>query len=214
MNNHARFSALKQRIGGNREPMGYEHTFGMLRETGWHITPPNADIRRIVSELEFALRLDEEKGGIYTDCVSSALDEAEKALDAEGVLTRTACRAAEEKLLPMADAAKEYAVILCAQLVPAVALVCKARDPSRHTDRQSIRRHHDRSDGVSAVIGARLQISPVPGARGVVVGLGHILRMRVIAFRVKQFTQLARFVKPLHFETLTAERIVFGKHIY
>ena len=39
MNNDARFSALKQRVGGNREVMGYEMTFGMPRETQWHITP-------------------------------------------------------------------------------------------------------------------------------------------------------------------------------
>ena len=89
MNNDARFSALKQRVGGNREVMGYEMTFGMPRETQWHITPPNKHQRRIISELEFALKLDDVNNGKYSEYISSALD-------------------------VVAAAAKEYSLILCA----------------------------------------------------------------------------------------------------
>ena len=116
MNNDARFSGLKQRIGGNREIVGFEHTFGMPKETQWHITPPGDSIRRIMSELEFALKLDtaKEHAGEFSGDISAALDIIEASLDSEGVLTNSACDAAEKKLLPLAPAAKEYSLILCA----------------------------------------------------------------------------------------------------
>lgn len=114
MNNDARFSRLKQQIGGNREPMGYEMTFGMPRELQWHITPPNKHIRRIISELEFALKLDGANENRFSEDISAALDIAEAALKNEGVLTKSACEAAEARLMPLAPAAKEYSLILCA----------------------------------------------------------------------------------------------------
>ena len=114
MNNDARFSRLKQQIGGNREPMGYEMTFGMPRELQWHITPPNKHIRRIISELEFALKLDGANENRFSGDISAALDIAEAALKEEGVLTKSACEAAEARLMPLAPAAKEYSLILCA----------------------------------------------------------------------------------------------------
>ena len=91
MNNDARFSYLKQKIGGNREIMGYEMTFGMPKETQWHITPPNDSIRRIISELEFCLKLDGANDHKYASDISAALDVIEKSLDTEGVLTKSAC---------------------------------------------------------------------------------------------------------------------------
>ncbi len=114
MNNDARFSALKQRVGGNREVTGYEMTFGMPRETQWHITPPNKHQRRIISELEFALKLDDVNNGKYSEYISSALDVVASSLESEGVLTATACAEAEKRLMPLAAAAKEYSLILCA----------------------------------------------------------------------------------------------------
>lgn len=114
MNNDARFSALKQKVGGNREVTGYEMTFGMPREMQWHITPPNRHIRRILSQLEFALRLDEENGGAFSGKIAAALNEVERSLKEEGVLTASACREAERRLLPLQEAAKDYSLILCA----------------------------------------------------------------------------------------------------
>ncbi len=114
MNNDARFSALKQKVGGNREVMGFEHTFGMPKETLYHITPVNRYIRRILSELEFALKLDGAEGGVFTSAVSDALTILEGAMDEDGVLTRAVCERAEEALLPLEAAAKEYSLILCA----------------------------------------------------------------------------------------------------
>ena len=112
-NNDARFSALKQRIGGEREVMGYEMSFGMPKETMWHITPPNGTIRRVVSELEFALKLDDANDGKFADDISAALDIAEKAIERDGTLTFSACEETEKKLLPLEKAAKEYSLILC-----------------------------------------------------------------------------------------------------
>lgn len=114
MNNDARFSALKQRVGGNREVMGYEMTFGMPRETQWHITPPNKHQRRIISELEFALKLDDVNNGKYSEYISSALDVVASSLESEGVLTATACAEAEEKLSRSPLPRNEYSLILCA----------------------------------------------------------------------------------------------------
>ncbi len=113
MNNDVRFAALRKRIGGNREIMGYEMSFGMPRETQWRITPPNNDIRRIVSELEFALKLDGARGGKFADEISDSISVLEKSLDEEEVITKTACLEAEEKLQPLVPAAKEYSLILC-----------------------------------------------------------------------------------------------------
>ena len=112
-NNDARFSALRQRVGGEREVMGYEMSFGMPKETMWHITPPNGTIRRVMSELEFALKLDDANDGKFADDISAALDTAEKAIESDGTLTFSACGETEKKLLPLEKAAKEYSLILC-----------------------------------------------------------------------------------------------------
>ena len=114
MNNDARFAALRAKVGGVREPMGYEMTFGQPKEAAWHITAPNKHIRRILSEVEFALKLDEYSERKFTGEISAALGVLEAAIADEGVLTKSACYAAEAALMPLASAAKEYNVILCA----------------------------------------------------------------------------------------------------
>ncbi len=114
MNNNARFTALRQKIGGVREVTGFEYTFGRTKEAGWHITPPNKNIRRILSEVEFALKMDEAEGGIHAGPIARSLDILEAAIRDEGVLTNTACHKAEEALLPLKEAAKAYGLILCA----------------------------------------------------------------------------------------------------
>ena len=73
MNNDARFAALRAKVGGVREPMGYEMTFGQPKEAAWHITAPNKHIRRILSEVEFALKLDEYSERKFTGEISAAL---------------------------------------------------------------------------------------------------------------------------------------------
>ena len=59
------FIKLKTSVGGNREQHGYEETFGQPREEQQHITVPAKHIRRILSQLEFAIRLTAEREGEF-----------------------------------------------------------------------------------------------------------------------------------------------------
>lgn len=108
------YSRLKKAVGGNREKMRYEDTFGMPMEEKQHITPPNRWNRRILGELDFAIRLSEENGHAYDDCIGQALALLQTRMNEEGVLTNASCQAAEELLAPCAAAAKEYGLILVA----------------------------------------------------------------------------------------------------
>ena len=108
----AKYTKLKKQIGGNREQVHYEETFGMPREEAAKITMPNKHIRRVLAETEFAIRLSEEKEHKFDDIVDAALDYMLGVVAEEGVLTKTACYKAEEMLLPMKESAKEYSLIL------------------------------------------------------------------------------------------------------
>ncbi len=107
-----KYAALKKRVGGNREVMGYEETFGMPREEQGHITMPNKFIRRILGEIEFAIRLSGVQGNKFDSEINAALDYLTSVMDEEGVLTKTACFEAENMLMPLSAAAKEYKLIL------------------------------------------------------------------------------------------------------
>lgn len=108
----AKYTKLKKQIGGNREQFHYEETFGMPREEAARITMPNKDIRRILAETEFAIRLSEEKEHKFDAIVDEALEYMLSVVNEEGVLTKSACCKAEEILLPLKDSAKEYRLIL------------------------------------------------------------------------------------------------------
>jgi len=107
-----KYNALKRRVGGNRELMGYEHSMGMPKETQQHITPAPLHIVRILSEAEYGIRLSASLGGKYDNLLHCALDTLTDAMDKDGVLTKTICLAAERMLLPMAADAKAYKLIL------------------------------------------------------------------------------------------------------
>ncbi|NLZ36762.1 MAG: alpha-mannosidase [Clostridiales bacterium] len=109
----AKFTALKTAVGGNREKTGFEFTFGMPREAQMHITPPNKTITRILAQLEFALKLNDEKKNAYHDIINSALDFLTAEIKENGVITYKAAEAAEQLLMPMAEEAKSYKLILC-----------------------------------------------------------------------------------------------------
>lgn len=109
---YAKFAALKRAVAGNREPMGYEFSFGMTREEQSHITPPARFVIRILSELEFAIRLSEYKNGAYDSLVGGALDFLSDCMETEGAITRSAASACERILLPLSEAAKEFSLIL------------------------------------------------------------------------------------------------------
>ena len=106
-----RFAALKRRVGGNREKLDFEWTFGMPAEEQARVTPPNRQIVRILSEVNFALQLNEERGGVFGREVENALQILEDDMEVNGVLTRRACEEAEAALMPLHDAAREYELI-------------------------------------------------------------------------------------------------------
>lgn len=113
MNLWSDFKKLKTSIPGNREKFHYEESFGMPREEFEHITMPNKYNRRIISELEYAIRLSEVNGGKFDANISEALKYLLSEMKEEGSLSKTACMKAEEMIIVCKDAAKEYKLILC-----------------------------------------------------------------------------------------------------
>ena len=107
-----RYTALKKKVGGNREIMRYEETFGMPKEEFEHITPPAPHIRRILGELDFAIRLSASENGAFDSLLSDTLSLLENAIERDGVLTKTVCLDAEAILMPMKEASKAYKLIL------------------------------------------------------------------------------------------------------
>ena len=69
-----KFTRLKTSVGGNREKMHFEDTFGMPKEEQAHITRPGCANARILAELEFALHLSEAENGKYDAALEEALD--------------------------------------------------------------------------------------------------------------------------------------------
>ena len=106
------FYRLKTSIGGNREKRQYEDTFGMPREEQAYITLPNRWHRRIVSELEFVLRLSKVKPDLCRGPLGDALSHLLAATAAEGVITKSDVLHAESLLAPVAAEARSYALIL------------------------------------------------------------------------------------------------------
>ncbi len=107
-----KYEALKIRVGGNREQMGYEESFGQPMLEQRRITPPANHIVRILGELDFAIKLSGAEGGQFDGELNAALDYLTAQMDEDGVLTKSACAKAEEMLAPLAPAAKEYKIIL------------------------------------------------------------------------------------------------------
>ena len=106
------FIKLKTSIGGNREPYHYEESFGMPLEEKMHITVPNRYNKRIISELEFAIRLNEVNDNQFDTCIQMALDYLLEKMELDGVLTASVCKEAEQMLMPCVKVAKEYKLIL------------------------------------------------------------------------------------------------------
>jgi len=111
MNLFARYEKLKKQVGGNQEKQKFEYTMGHSTEERYHITRPSKANHRILSELLFALNLSKRYDGKFDAEVIEALKILEACMEAEGVLTKTACMEAEEALMPLKYAAKEYEVI-------------------------------------------------------------------------------------------------------
>lgn len=110
----AKYKKLKVLVGGNREKECYEETFGMPKEEFWKVTMPNKYIRRILAETEFAIRLSRQLDGKYDALIDDVLNDLLSAMELDGVLTKDTAMAAEQKLMPLSENAKEYSLILAA----------------------------------------------------------------------------------------------------
>lgn len=108
-----RLYELRCGVGGNREKQRFEWSFGMPQEMIHRVTMPGAAIRRILGELGFAVNLNAARSHEYDREIAQALSVLEKSLGAYGVLVNDACTEAEQQLLPLKDAARQY-TILCA----------------------------------------------------------------------------------------------------
>ena len=109
-----KFRRLKTSIGGNREQVRYEDTFGMPREEQAHITRPSRWNTRILGELEFAMNLSQERKGKYDPVIENALDYLLSCVGENGVLTNRDCEHAEDLLKELEQASREYQLILAA----------------------------------------------------------------------------------------------------
>ncbi len=109
-----RFLKLKTKVGGNREKHFYEDTFGPTHEEQSSITKPNKTVTRILSEINFAMQLSARRDNEFDGYIESALKILEDAMESEGALTYSVCNRAEECLLPISPAAKEYTVMYVA----------------------------------------------------------------------------------------------------
>ncbi|MBQ8751830.1 MAG: hypothetical protein IJZ13_01865 [Clostridia bacterium] len=109
---NARFLALCRKVEGVREARGYEQTYDLPPEVRQNITPPNAWHRRILSELDLCLQMGTHAGTDVEAAVDGALTVLEQAIAAEGVATDAACEKAEQCLLPLAEEAKSYTLLM------------------------------------------------------------------------------------------------------
>ena len=109
-----KFVKLKTGVAGNREQSTFEWTIGMTPTEKAGVTGPGRANRRVLAEVEYLMHLSEVKDHAYDGLIEEALDYLLDCQKNEGVLTNSACEKAEEMLMPLADAAKEYKVILAA----------------------------------------------------------------------------------------------------
>ena len=111
MNLFHRFLNLKTQVGGNREKRSFEFTMRPTPGEMAGVTPMPAPINRILSQLNFALLLNDKLKNEYQLEVEQALTYLEDVMEHQGTLPRSVCEEAERMLLPMKEAAKAYSLI-------------------------------------------------------------------------------------------------------
>lgn len=109
----AKLNALRKKVTGWREVTHFEYTFGATVQERNKMTPLSKMVTRILSEAEFAIHLSDSLEGKYDESILAALDYLTAEIEKDGVLTNSVCLTAENMLLPLADDAKEYGLILC-----------------------------------------------------------------------------------------------------
>ena len=108
-----RFNTLCGKVGGLRRVDRYEDTFGPTPEEQHGFSPLPGMTVRILSEVEFAIHLSDASEGRYDAPIHAALDRLFAGIEEDGALTNAVCLEAEQCLLPLSEAAKEYGLILC-----------------------------------------------------------------------------------------------------
>ena len=107
-----RFRTLFRSVEGTLEPNVYEHTDHLPKELRLGVTPVNPWHRRILSEIDFCLQLHTHGGINAAQVLDTALTILEQGQAGDGVLTDSVCRKAEQALLPLAEEAKTYRLLL------------------------------------------------------------------------------------------------------
>lgn len=107
-----RFLNLQSSIAGFYKKEKYEHTYGLSPQQKHNVTPMHGWHERILSQLDFCLQLRAWAKEDVSAPVDAALTLLEAALAADGVLTDSACQKAETCLLPLAEIAKSYTLLL------------------------------------------------------------------------------------------------------
>ncbi len=107
-----RLLMIRRRVEGTRERTRYEHTFHLSFEELSNIIPVNPWHRRILSELDFCLQMKKYAGTDVTEAVDAALTVLERAQAADGALPDHVCEEAERCLLPLAEEARTYKLLL------------------------------------------------------------------------------------------------------
>ena len=107
-----RFRVVRLKVEGIRETHGFEMIGFPTPEEVHGTTPVNAWHRRILSELEFCLQMKAHTDIDVSVPVDKALTVLEEAQTKEGVLTDSVCKEAEACLLPLAEEAHTYQLLL------------------------------------------------------------------------------------------------------
>ena len=107
-----RFLNLQHRVAGFYKKEKYEHTYGLSPQQKHAITPMNDWNSRILSQVDFCLQMKAYMGTDVTAPVDAALSTLEAGFAADGVLTDSICQKAEACLLPLAQEAKTYTLLL------------------------------------------------------------------------------------------------------
>ena len=108
----SRFRGICRKVEGYRQVSGFDAAYGDTHEETNRITPVNPWHRRILSELDFCLQMKVHAGTDVEAPVSAALSVLEEAVKADGVITDAACQRAEDCLLPLAEEARTYTLLM------------------------------------------------------------------------------------------------------
>lgn len=106
-----RFHDIRRKIEGLRIRHGFETSYFMPPEEEMGTIPVNRWHYRILSELDFCLQMKSAMGTDVEEPVSAALAVLEQAAN-DGAFPDSVCQKAENCLLPLAEEAKSYKLIL------------------------------------------------------------------------------------------------------